>query len=189
MDQPHHSEDAELLGIYLASRDVPCPRCQYNLRGLTVTRCPECGQELSVLVTIASISLPPEQRPQRRDDGPHGPLPPLPKLRVVEVSRLDLWTRRVMPGAVALGVAGGVGAFAIGLGAWAGVATGLVPRRYEQNAMILGTVLILSAVVSLVAVRAIGLSTQDPPRKRIARACAAWGWLPAAALCAVLLPW
>lgn len=23
--------------------DIPCPKCQYNLRGLTVPRCPECG--------------------------------------------------------------------------------------------------------------------------------------------------
>jgi hypothetical protein len=23
--------------------DVPCPKCQYNLHGLTVPRCPECG--------------------------------------------------------------------------------------------------------------------------------------------------
>jgi hypothetical protein len=25
------------------AEDLPCPRCQYNLRGLTVPRCPECG--------------------------------------------------------------------------------------------------------------------------------------------------
>lgn len=24
--------------------DVPCPHCEYNLRGLTVPRCPECGE-------------------------------------------------------------------------------------------------------------------------------------------------
>jgi hypothetical protein len=24
-------------------RDLPCPRCRYNLRGLTTPRCPECG--------------------------------------------------------------------------------------------------------------------------------------------------
>jgi hypothetical protein len=189
VDEPQHTEDAELLGIYLATRDVPCPRCRYNLRGLTVTRCPECGQELSVLVTIASVAVPPEMRPQRQAGAPHGPLPPLPKLRVVEVSRLDLWARRTMPAVVALGVACGVGALLIGVGAWASVATGLVPRRYEQNAMILGTVLILSAVISLVAVRAIGLAAQDPPGRRIVRAGVAWGWLPVAALCAALLPW
>jgi len=25
------------------SQDVPCPQCEYNLRGLTIPRCPECG--------------------------------------------------------------------------------------------------------------------------------------------------
>lgn len=25
--------------------DIPCPGCGYNLRGLTVPRCPECGNE------------------------------------------------------------------------------------------------------------------------------------------------
>jgi len=25
------------------AEDLPCPRCQYDLRGLTVPRCPECG--------------------------------------------------------------------------------------------------------------------------------------------------
>ncbi len=25
------------------AEDLPCPKCQYNLRGLTLPRCPECG--------------------------------------------------------------------------------------------------------------------------------------------------
>ncbi len=29
------------------NEDVPCPKCQYNLRGLTVPRCPECGFEFT----------------------------------------------------------------------------------------------------------------------------------------------
>ena len=34
--------DRELLA-WLAGRDVSCPACRYNLRGLRVDRCPECG--------------------------------------------------------------------------------------------------------------------------------------------------
>ena len=30
-----------------SERDVHCPRCAYNLRGLTTPRCPECGFEFS----------------------------------------------------------------------------------------------------------------------------------------------
>jgi hypothetical protein len=29
------------------NEDVSCPKCQYNLRGLTVPRCPECGFEFA----------------------------------------------------------------------------------------------------------------------------------------------
>ena len=28
---------------YLARYDTPCPRCEYNLRSLTILICPECG--------------------------------------------------------------------------------------------------------------------------------------------------
>ncbi len=35
------------LRRYLADRDVPCPRCEYNLRGLKSDTCPECGEPLS----------------------------------------------------------------------------------------------------------------------------------------------
>lgn len=37
----------EELRRYLAERDVPCPGCGYNLRGLGENCCPECGRELS----------------------------------------------------------------------------------------------------------------------------------------------
>lgn len=35
------SEPARITS-YLASRDVACPQCRYNLRGLTEATCPEC---------------------------------------------------------------------------------------------------------------------------------------------------
>ena len=34
------------LAAYLAERDVACPGCGYNLRGVTGGVCPECGREL-----------------------------------------------------------------------------------------------------------------------------------------------
>jgi hypothetical protein len=43
MTDPH-----EGLRIYLAERDVRCPRCGYNLRGVQEPRCPECGLEIQI---------------------------------------------------------------------------------------------------------------------------------------------
>ena len=50
LTDPAAAAEAELLRIYLASRDVECPQCKYNLRDLTGTRCPECGEELILRV-------------------------------------------------------------------------------------------------------------------------------------------
>lgn len=50
------ASEAELLREYLASRDVPCVRCGYNLRGLTSGRCPEC--DLPVTLVIGSREPP-----------------------------------------------------------------------------------------------------------------------------------
>ena len=38
------------LILFLAERDVPCPnpRCNFNLRGLTSTTCPECKEPLGL---------------------------------------------------------------------------------------------------------------------------------------------
>ena len=43
-DPPGTTGDAALLAAYLAERDVPCPACGYNLRGLKAQACPECTQ-------------------------------------------------------------------------------------------------------------------------------------------------
>src|ERR1043165_5654464 len=40
------TSDAESLREYLAARDAACPKCQYNLRGLTGSVCPECRREV-----------------------------------------------------------------------------------------------------------------------------------------------
>lgn len=42
----------EFLRTFLAARDVPCPMCRYNLRGLTAETCPECGSEVEVTVGL-----------------------------------------------------------------------------------------------------------------------------------------
>ena len=49
--------DAESLREYLADRDVPCPGCGYNLRGLTGTHCPECDELLTITVGLAEPRL------------------------------------------------------------------------------------------------------------------------------------
>src|SRR3954468_17440650 len=44
--------DAHALVAFVRERDVTCPLCRYNLRGLTSTRCPECGRELRLTVGL-----------------------------------------------------------------------------------------------------------------------------------------
>lgn len=45
--------DADQLRSFLATADVPCPSCDYNLRGLVSDRCPECNQRLVLCVALA----------------------------------------------------------------------------------------------------------------------------------------
>lgn len=40
----------EMLSELVAERDVPCPVCQYNLRGCRQMTCPECGSPLGLTV-------------------------------------------------------------------------------------------------------------------------------------------
>lgn len=42
----------KLLTQYLSDSDDLCPRCGYNLRGLTGSTCPECGSELKLTVGL-----------------------------------------------------------------------------------------------------------------------------------------
>jgi hypothetical protein len=39
---------AERVARYLEGRDVACPGCAYNLRGVRQDRCPECGRALTL---------------------------------------------------------------------------------------------------------------------------------------------
>ena len=51
------SADTAALVDYLRDRDVTCPLCRYNLRGLQAARCPECGRELVLSVGLAEPLL------------------------------------------------------------------------------------------------------------------------------------
>lgn len=51
-------DPADLMRRFLAGRDAPCPQCQYNLRDLDGSRCPECGEELALRVNLVD----PKQR-------------------------------------------------------------------------------------------------------------------------------
>lgn len=51
---PEPPDDQAMLVDYLASRDVPCPLCGYNLRGLRHDHCPECGQSLRLAVNLVA---------------------------------------------------------------------------------------------------------------------------------------
>ncbi len=48
---PAHDESL-LLRAFLRGRDVPCPRCDYNLRDHPGVLCPECGERLDLRVGI-----------------------------------------------------------------------------------------------------------------------------------------
>ncbi len=51
-------DDATLLA-WLGSHDEFCPACRYDLRGLTVTTCPECNSRLSLSVSSPDVRLGP----------------------------------------------------------------------------------------------------------------------------------
>lgn len=46
-------QEVKALRAYLAERDIACPGCRYNLRGLPGDACPECRQELRLTVGLA----------------------------------------------------------------------------------------------------------------------------------------
>ena len=48
-----------MLAAFLAERNVPCPRCGYNLRGLVSDGCPECGDRLQLQVGLVEPRLGP----------------------------------------------------------------------------------------------------------------------------------
>ncbi|MHC4274488.1 MAG: hypothetical protein ACYSUR_12590 [Planctomycetota bacterium] len=57
-DSPPPTE-AQLLHALLASRDVACPVCAYNLRTIESDNCPECGATLELRVGSTDLKLGP----------------------------------------------------------------------------------------------------------------------------------
>lgn len=53
---PEPSNDQRLVE-FLRANDAPCPLCGYNLRGLTVTVCPECRQPLELTVGLRHANV------------------------------------------------------------------------------------------------------------------------------------
>ena len=59
-DQVAQGEVAERdarLRAHLAGHDELCPMCEYNLRGLTGTVCPECGEALRLRVSLSEPKM------------------------------------------------------------------------------------------------------------------------------------
>lgn len=52
---PDPTDEQRMLLEFVGDRDVPCPRCGYNLRALTKPVCPECREELRLTVGRAKI--------------------------------------------------------------------------------------------------------------------------------------
>ena len=50
-------EEEVALVEFLRHRDAACPLCEYNLRGLTSARCPECGRELRLSIGLTEPYL------------------------------------------------------------------------------------------------------------------------------------
>ena len=54
--EPGQSE-SDLLKMLLAVREVPCPVCGYNLRGINSANCPECGRDLELRVVSTDLRV------------------------------------------------------------------------------------------------------------------------------------
>ena len=65
LNQPEHAieqtisrhSSIELLHAYLKDHDAPCPLCGYNLRGVTLTSCPECDAPIELGIGSSQLKL------------------------------------------------------------------------------------------------------------------------------------
>jgi hypothetical protein len=54
---PSSPSDAAALLDYLKTHDAYCPLCKYNLRNLSVPRCPECGRAVRLTVGLVEQNI------------------------------------------------------------------------------------------------------------------------------------
>jgi uncharacterized paraquat-inducible protein A len=54
---PEQPAPEQLLRQYLAMHDAACPVCAYDLRGLTSSKCPECGATLELRIGSHDLRL------------------------------------------------------------------------------------------------------------------------------------
>lgn len=56
---PSEEQQSEpvLLKEFLATRDIACPVCGYNLRGIASNKCPECGRSLELRIVSGDLRV------------------------------------------------------------------------------------------------------------------------------------
>ena len=54
---PSSPDNTRRLLEHLRDNDALCPVCNYNLRGLTETRCPECDHRLTLTVGVSGVRV------------------------------------------------------------------------------------------------------------------------------------
>ncbi len=136
------------LAEFLANRDVPCPGCEYNLRGLTGETCPECGKQ----VTIAWL---------RQHMGPRVSPTGLYFTAIALVGMIGMWLVAAMVGVVVVYRVVPPSAFAIvfsvawimllaslALFAWPAIRRGRYPRDRLRPRHLLVAILFWSLIAS-----------------------------------------